>query len=70
MKVTENKKNIVVTTPVRYLLWTIVYVFLLFINLSGMMPLGILLGVLPASLLYMIALLLVRKRSKRTPYHE
>lgn len=48
-----------------YLLLTVVYLFLLFINLSGILPLGILLGVFPTTLLYIIALLLVNRRRKR-----
>ena len=47
-----------------YFILTVVYLFLLFINLSGILPLGILLGVLPTTLLYIIALLLVRRRAK------
>lgn len=44
-----------------YFLLTVVFLFLLFINLSGILPLGILLGILPTTFLYIIALLLVRK---------
>lgn len=47
-----------------YFLLTSVYLFLLLINLSGILPLGILLGVLPTTLLYIIALLLVRRQAK------
>lgn len=47
-----------------YRVLTVVYIFLLFINLSGIFPLGILLGVLPTTLLYIMALLLIRKRSR------
>ncbi len=46
-----------------YFLLTSVYLFLLFINLSGILPLGIILGVLPTTLLYIIALLLVKKHT-------
>jgi len=47
-----------------YLLMTIVYFLLLFVNLSGILPLGILLGVLPTTFLYILALFLMRKRNK------
>jgi len=60
-KPTENNMT---KTRFRYLLLTGVYVFLLFINLSGILPLGILLGVIPTTLLYIIALVLARKRTK------
>jgi len=48
-----------------YLLSTVVYLFLLFVNLSGILPLGILLGVFPTTLLYIIALIRVNRRRKR-----
>lgn len=48
-----------------YLLLTVVFLFLLFINLSGILPLGILLGVFPTTLLYIIALIRVNRRRKR-----
>lgn len=48
-----------------YLLLTVAYLFLLFVNLSGIFPLGILLGVFSTTSLYIIALLLVGRRRKR-----
>jgi len=47
-----------------YFFLTMVYLFLLFIKLSGILQLGILLGVLPTMLLYIIVLLLVKKHTK------
>ena len=48
-----------------YLLLTVVFLFLLFVNLSGIFPLGILFGAFPATLLYIIALIWVKRKRKR-----